>query len=107
MDTRFIFVFCLLIVLAQGSRVAPVAQEAVAETHSAGGVTSGAAISFPENRPSTGSQPPTPAARPVGAPRPAAASRPRIISAAARRQARPSAAGRPVGQNRNRNQKPY
>ncbi|KQS38876.1 uncharacterized protein LOC26526670 [Drosophila erecta] len=111
MSFHFVFVFCVLIVLVQGSQKTQVEPVSSVEAHSGGSVSSGAAISFPEVRPAPGSQAKSQAARPV-------ATRP--VATYGRRQtgynSRPAAigsAGRPIGgganhaQNRNWIQKPY
>ncbi|EDW44735.1 uncharacterized protein LOC6616750 [Drosophila sechellia] len=107
---QFAFVFCVLNVLVQGYHVTQVEPVSSVEAHFAGGVSSGAPISFPEVRPAPGSQAKSPAARPVA---------PRIVSSYGRRQtgsnSRPAvigSAGRAIGgganhgQNRNRIHKP-
>ncbi|XP_043656825.1 uncharacterized protein LOC122622456 [Drosophila teissieri] len=111
MSFHFVFVFCVLIVLVQGSHITQVEPVYSVEAHSAGDVSSGAAISFPEVRPAPGSQAKSPAVRPVA---------PRLVATSGRRQSgsnsRPAvigSTGRAIGgganhaQNRNRIQKPY
>ncbi|XP_017076587.1 uncharacterized protein LOC108111579 [Drosophila eugracilis] len=123
MAIRIVIVVSVLIVLVRGSHISPVEPQLSVEIRSAGDVTSGAAITFPETRPSPGSQSQSSssrsnaprsggASRSVGGSRPAAS---RLVAAgASRRQggSRPSvviSGGRPIGggSGRNRIQKPF
>jgi len=119
MAIRSVVVLSVLVVLVKGTHI--LEPESAVEAHSAGGVSSQGAISFPETRPAPGSQSqspaPRPAPRPVGAPRSVGALRPAVAPRRpAGSKARPSVvvnSGRPIGggtghgQNRNRIQKPY
>ncbi|KRK03938.1 uncharacterized protein LOC26535854 [Drosophila yakuba] len=103
MSFHFVFVICVFIVLAQGSYITQVEPVFSVETHSAGDVSSGAAITFPEVRPAPGSKAKSPAVRPVA---------PRLVATSGRRQtgsnSRPAVGGGAnYAHNRNWIQKPY